>query len=202
MAGRPGPALWLGLLVSGICLWKGTAAQAFEFSADRAFRQGKRVVEARVNARDDRWRFEYRVPQDGANATIVRWDKKLAWRLLSQQRIYRERPIELEERLFVEERLEHEIARDLIGSEEREGFSCDLFHVTTREGDKTARYYRWITKKEGLALKTVSEEQGWSVEYRNIRFVPQSDRLFEPPYAYSKEAPANRDSPPGIELTE
>lgn len=192
MAGRPGPALWLGLLVSGICLCYGTTSEAFEFSAGRVFRQGKKIIEARVNARDDRWRFEYRVPQDGANATIVRWDEKVAWRLLSQQRIYRERPIAVDEQLFVDGRLEHETARDLIGSEEREGFLCDLFHVTTREGDKTVRYYRWITKKEGFALKTVSEEDGWSVEYRNVRFVPQSERLFEPPYAFSKEHPTSR----------
>jgi hypothetical protein len=90
------------------------------------------------------------VPQDGANATIVRWDGKLAWRLLSQQRIYRERPIALDEQLFIEERLEHEIARDLIRSEEREGFSWDLFHVTTREGDKPAAITAGSRRKKGL----------------------------------------------------
>jgi hypothetical protein len=192
MAGRSGLAVWLGLLLSGGCLWDGSAAAAFEFSADRTFRRGDRIVEARVNARDDRWRFEYRVPQAGANATIVRDDAHLAWHLLPQQRIYRQRPIAAEERLLVEDRLSHEIAKTLVGSEEREGFSCDLFQVTTKEDDQTAHYYRWITKKEGFAVKTVSEEEGWSIEYHNVRFVPQSDRLFEPPYAYSKENPTSR----------
>ena len=197
MTGRPGLAICLGLLFSGGCLWDGSSAEAFEFSADRVFRRGDRIVEARVNARNDRWRFEYPVPQAGANATIVRGDANLAWHLLSQQRVYRQRPISPEERLLVEDRIEHEVARTLIGSEEREGFSCHLFEVTTREGNKTARYYRWITKREGFALKTVSEEDGWSVEYRNVRFVPQSDRLFEPPYAFSKESssPADRNPP-------
>lgn len=192
MAGRPGPALPLSLWLCGLCLWGGASGEAFEFSADRVFRQGKRGVEARLNARDDRSRLEFPIPQAGANATIVRQDQHLAWHLLSPQRTYRERPIALDERLFVEDRLEHEIARELIGSEERDGCSCELFHVITQEGEKTARYYRWITKKEGFAVKTVSEEQGWSVEYRNLRFVQQSDRLLELPYAYSKEDPTGR----------
>jgi hypothetical protein len=93
MTGRFGLAVWLGLLLSGGCLWDGSGAEAFELSADRVFRRGSRIVEARVNAKDDRWRFEYPVPQTGANATIVRGDANLAWHLLSQQRVYRERPI-------------------------------------------------------------------------------------------------------------
>ena len=192
MAGRPGPAIRLGLLLSGLCLWDGASGEAFEFSADRVFRQGKRVVEARVNARDDRWRLEFPIPQAGANATIVRQDQNLAWHLLSQQRIYRERLIALDERLLVEERLNHEIARTLIGPEERDGFSCELFEVITKEGHRTIRYYRWISKKEGFAVKTLNEGDGWSVEYHNVRFAPQSDRFFEPPYAFSKENSSGR----------
>jgi hypothetical protein len=42
-------------------------AAALDFSAERIVKSGKSVVTAHVNAKDDRWRFEFAQPQGGAS---------------------------------------------------------------------------------------------------------------------------------------
>ena len=45
-------------------------ATALDFSAKRIVKNGKSVVTAHVNAKDDRWRFEFAQPQ-GGGASII-----------------------------------------------------------------------------------------------------------------------------------
>ena len=68
-------------------------APAFDFSAERIVKNGKTVVTAHVNAKDDRWRFEFAQPQGGASIIIVRMDRQSSWLILSKRRQYLEVPI-------------------------------------------------------------------------------------------------------------
>ena len=68
-------------------------AAALDFSAERIVKSGKSVVTAHVNAKDDRWRFEFAQPQAGASIIIVRMDRQSSWLILSKRRQYAEVPI-------------------------------------------------------------------------------------------------------------
>jgi hypothetical protein len=52
-------------------------ATALDFSAERIVKNGKSVVTAHVNAKDDRWRFEFAQPQGGVPASSRRPDDRV-----------------------------------------------------------------------------------------------------------------------------
>ena len=76
-------------------------ATALDFSAERIIKSGESIVTAHVNAKDDRWRFEYAQPQRGASIMIVRMDKQHSWLILSKRRKYLEIPIAADHLLTV-----------------------------------------------------------------------------------------------------
>jgi hypothetical protein len=158
---------------------------AFEFSGERILKDHGKHIVAGVRARDDRWRLEYAVPQDGAMAVIIRQDQRLAWLILSKRQAFVQVPIVPEHQLWVTEKLEGEVNRDLIGTEDLNGYPAELFEVTTIVNGKRAHYYQWVTKAERFVMKMVRKEGDWSLEYRNVKFLPQSFRFFEPPYGFS-----------------
>jgi len=139
------------------------------------------VVTAHVNAKDDRWRFEFTQPQGGASIIIVRVDHGTSWLILSKRRQYMEVPITSDHRLVVSEGMEGEVSRELVGEETLNGFPTELFEVTVKEDSDTRQYYRWVTKAQRFPLKTVSKQGEWSEEFRRVIFTEQSPFLFELP---------------------
>jgi hypothetical protein len=156
-------------------------AIALDFSAERIVKSGESVVTAHVNAKDDRWRFEYTQPQRGASIMIVRMDKQHSWLILSKRRQYLEVPIATDHLLTVTERMEGEVSREFVGDETLNGHPTELFEVTVAEQGETRQYYRWVTKAERFPLKTVSKQGKWSEEFRRLIFTEQSPFLFELP---------------------
>jgi hypothetical protein len=179
-------------MVAGISLLA-SSAWAFEFSAQRILRDQGKVVNAHVNARDDRWRFEYAEPQAGAMVAIIRLDRQTVWLILSQHRMYREVPIASEHQLLVSEKMEGEVARQLVGTEELNGFPTELFEVTVMAQGEPRQYYQWVTQVQRFPIKTVSKRGDWAVEYRNVVFAKQSSLFFETPRGY---VPANPQARP------
>ena len=173
---------------SGACLFLvvmfSTPAWSFEFSAQRIARDQGKVVSAQVNARDDRWRFEYAEPQSGAMAAIIRQDRQVVWLILSQHRMYREVPIVREHLLLVSEKMDGEVSRELIGTEDLNGYPTEMFEVAVMAKGEPQRYYQWVTKAQRFPIKTVSTRGDWSVEYRNVIFAKQSGLFFETPRGY------------------
>jgi hypothetical protein len=157
------------------------AATALDFSGDRIVKRGKSVVTAHVNAKDDRWRFEFLIPQRGASVIIVRVDRGTAWLILSKRRLYVEEPITNDYRLDVSENMPGEISRELVGDEMLNGYPTELFEVTVAEAGETRQYYRWVTKVQRFPMKTVSKQGEWSEEFRRLIFTEQSRFLFELP---------------------
>jgi hypothetical protein len=154
---------------------------AFDFSAEQIVKSGKSVVTAHVNAKDDRWRFEFAQPQGGASIIIVRMDRQSSWLILSKRRQYAEVPIAKEHQLAVSEIMEGELSRELVGDQTLNGYPTELFEVTVSENGGERRYYQWVTKVQRFPVKTVSKEGNWSEEYRRLVFTEQSPFLFELP---------------------
>ncbi|BFU95194.1 MAG: hypothetical protein NTNFB02_19160 [Nitrospira sp.] len=174
------------------CLWT-ASGDAREFSAERVVKSGKNTVTAQVNAKDDRWRFEYSHPQRwGANVVIVRADQDRAWMILSKRRQYAEVPIAPEHRLNVGEAMPGEQSREFVGAQTLNGYPTELFEVTVGEEGGARQYYRWVTKQERFPIKTVSKQGDWSEEYRHLIFTEQSSFLFELPQRLDPVEP-----PPG-----
>ncbi len=90
-------------------------AAALEFSAERIVKNGDSVVTAHVNAKADRWRFEYAQPQRGATILIVRMDQQHSWLILSTRRQYLEIPIVADHVLTVTENMDGEVSREFVG---------------------------------------------------------------------------------------
>lgn len=156
-------------------------AMALDFSAERIVKNGESVVTAHVNAKEDRWRFEYTYPQRGVSILIVRMDKQHSWLILSKRRQFLEVPIAAGHLLTVTERMEGEISREFVGDETLNGHPAELFEVTVAEQGETRQYYRWVTKAQRFPLKTVSKQGKWSEEFRRLIFTEQSTFLFELP---------------------
>jgi len=156
-------------------------ATAFDFSAERIVKIGKKVVTAHVNAKDDRWRFEFAQPQGDASIIIVRVDRQSSWLILSKRRQYLEVPIARDHQLTVSETMKGEVSRELVGDETLNGYPTELFEVTVSENGGERHYYQWVTKAQRFPLKTVSKEGNWSEEFRRLIFTEQSPFLFELP---------------------
>lgn len=157
------------------------SATALDFSGDRIVKRGKSVVTAHVNAKDDRWRFEFLIPQRGASVIIVRVDRGTAWLIFSKRRLYLEEPIANDYRLEVNEKMPGETSREFVGDEMLNGYPTELFEVTVAEAGETRQYYRWVTKDQRFPMKTVSKQGEWSEEFRRLVFTEQSRFLFELP---------------------
>jgi hypothetical protein len=154
---------------------------AFDFSAEWIVKSGKKAVTAHVNAKDDRWRFEFAQPQGGASIIIVRMDRQSSWLILSRRRQYLELPIADEHRLAVSETMEGELSREFVGDQTLNGYPTELFEVTVAENGESRQYYRWVTKVQRFPVKTVSKQGKWSEEFRHLIFTEQSPYLFELP---------------------
>jgi hypothetical protein len=191
MRGRRTCVRWLLIWLASIPLDGLTqTVEALDFSAERIVKNGKSVVTAHVNAKDDRWRFEFAQPQGGASIIIVRMDRHSSWLILSKRRQYAEVPIAKEHLLAVSETMEGEVSRELVGDEMLNGYPTELFEVTVAENGETQQYYQWVTKVERFPVKTVSKQGQWSEEFRHVVFTPQSSFLFELPRRLDLADPA------------
>ena len=180
--GHRGKSQWsLGWLTVFALVVMADGATAFDFSAERIVKNGKSVVTAHVNAKDDRWRFEFAQPQGGASIIIVRMDRQSSWLILSKRRQYLEVPIARDHRLAVSETMEGELARERVGDQTLNGYPTELFEVTVSENGGERRYYQWVTKVQRFPVKTVSKEGSWSEEFQRLIFTEQSPFLFELP---------------------
>ena len=164
-------------------------AAALDFSADRIVKNGKSVVTAHVNAKDDRWRFEFTQPQGGASIIVVRMDLQSSWLILSKRRQYLEVPIADEHRLAVSEKMEGELSREFVGDQILNGYPTELFEVTVAEGGESRQYYQWVTKVQRFPVQTVSKHGKWSEEFRHLIFTEQSPFLFELPRRLDRANP-------------
>jgi len=116
----------------------------------------------------------------------VRMDKQVVWLILSKRRMFLEAQIAPEHLLLVSEKMDGEVARELIGTEEVHGFPTELFEVTVIVNGEAKQYFQWVTQTHRFPIKTISKRGDWSVEYRKVVFTKQSSLFFEPPRGYAQ----------------
>jgi hypothetical protein len=185
-----GQSRWyLGWLAAVALVVMTDEVAALDFSAERIVKNGTSVVTAHVNAKDDRWRFEFTHPQGGANIIVVRMDLQSSWLILSKRRQYLELPIADEHRLAVSEKMAGELSRELVGEQILNGYPTELFEVTVADGRGSRQYYQWVTKVQRFPVQTVSKQGKWSEEFRHLIFTEQSPFLFELPRRLDRANP-------------
>ena len=172
-----------GAVVLALSLWGigwSCPAEALEFSADQITKANGKTRVSNIFYRDDRWRLEHQAIGP-VNVTIVRKDKGVMWMLLSRLKHYKEVPYDAAQDPKVQESLEGERSRIVIGTETLEGHPTTLFEVHVQEGEQTTDYYQWVATDIHFPMKLMKKDGSWSVEYRRVRIGHVSDFLFQLP---------------------
>jgi hypothetical protein len=188
----------LAALAFSVLLFGGAGAQAqalFKpFSADQVHTMGKRTTTGKIYANENAVRME--AQQGGKNSiTIMRFDRKVMWMLMPEQKTYMEMPWQgLGE--VASTMKGATVQKDSLGSEQVGSFHCDKSRVHTTYEGKTYVSIEWAAKElDGFVVKRQGEDGSWSTEYQNIHMGPQDPSLFEIPAGYQKFAMPGMPSP-------
>ena len=158
---------------------------AIEFSADTIMTfKGEQKMLGKMFYKKDMFRMDMKSPDDVS--MITRLDKKLVWNVMHRERMYMELPISSAKRPMVEERLEGEIERKLVGKETIDGHPTEKYLVTYKSNGKQEQIYQWFATDIKFPIKTQSVDNSWSQEFRNINIKEQPVSLFEVPSGYKK----------------
>jgi hypothetical protein len=129
------------------------------------------------------------ITRDGEKfITITRMDKKIIWNLMPEQSMYMELPYDINRVMNEVPKDKHpgEIERKSLGNDKIDGKSCTKYLVTIKENGKTTKFFQWITTDNQFPIKTEFENGEFTQEYRNVKFGPQPNALFEIPKGFSK----------------
>jgi hypothetical protein len=173
-------SLLLMLMVT--CLFAVTTpASAMTFSADIYNSDGQN---GKFYMDTDKIRTETR-----EMISIVRWDKKLVWLLMPEEKQYMEQVLNHaninQKHMPSIEPASDEIERFFILHETINGYASDKYKVTV---GKQSSYYEWISSDPGITMsvKTAAIDGSWWNEYRNISLDTPNPALFEIPSDYIK----------------
>jgi hypothetical protein len=172
-----------GLFMIVSCLTSG--AFAIEFSADMVSSAHGQTTTSKVFAKDQKFRME---PKNQPMYSIVRGDKRVVWMVMPDQKSYMEMQAKRSQQLKVEEKVQGEVSRKLIGSEKIDGHPAQKYEVTYAEGGKTEKMYQWMATDIKFPVKMAAVDGNWTIEYRNIKMGTQPASLFEVPLGYNKMA--------------
>src|SRR5713101_9476704 len=107
---------------------------ALEFSADQIMKSNGKTHVSNLFYRDDRWRLEHQ-DTGPVNVTIVRKDKQVTWLLISRLKHFKEVPYDASQAPKVQETLDGEVSRSVIGTENLGGHPTTLYDVHVKEGE-------------------------------------------------------------------
>jgi outer membrane lipoprotein-sorting protein len=174
--------LWLSvLIIISLFLSFIAIALAEDFSADMISRAQGAVSQGKVFITNDKARMEF-----PGGITITRMDKKVAWILMPEQKMYMEQPLEPTQAPSGSGKVEGETERKLIGKEMVDGKMADKYQVFYNVSGNKGSMFIWLVPGLNMPVKTAAIDNSWSMEYRNIRTDKQPDALFEIPAGYQK----------------
>lgn len=164
--------------------------EQFEFSARMISQIGGRQSQAQLYVQGNKYRIE---PQAGistalgyAGVSIVRFDKREVWLVLSRRRQVLVVPAQREDRLLLAPELEGETKREFVGPSKAGGRDARLYELEVNRGGEVERYYEWVDAEHGLILKLMSQDRAWLLMYDHVRFNPQPGYFFESPLGYAR----------------
>ncbi len=153
--------------------------QAFDFSSDVLFKDKQNTMKGKMYISGLNTRME----MEGM-IVISRMDKKVAWMIMPDQKMYMEHP--LNRNMVVSEKFPDETERKLVGQETINGIKADKYLITVKSGNKTEQIYQWLAVSNGLPVKTSDVKGNWSMEMKNIKPGKQNPKLFEIPSGFNK----------------
>lgn len=150
---------------------------------------GKEVSRHALNVTPERVRMEMDSPmRKGSMIVVLRRDKGLTWIVNPERKTYFERPADENEWDRALRRAWKTTGKDL-GREEVSGYQC-----TKKKGEitsgmmgkpTTVRATIWVSTRFDLPLRT-QQENGQTVELRDVKPGRQNSDLFEIPEGYTK----------------
>lgn len=168
-------------------LFAASSAFAIEFSADTISTfKGDQQVNGKLFFKMDKFRMEMKPHGDMAMIMITRIDKKVAWNLMPDSKMYMEIPFDLKYKPKVEDKYEGEIDRKEVGRETIDGHPAIKYLITYKIDNDKSQVYQWIASDIKFPVKTAAVDGSWSQEFRNVKMGHQSDSLFELPAGYQK----------------
>jgi len=159
------------------------------FSADMVKTSHNKTTTAKVNMIETAMRSEG-VEHGQKYISIMRYDRKVLWSLLPQQKMYFEMPIPAGAELAAgmkDMMKDVQVKRESLGSEQVGGYLCDKTRMTVTWQGITSTTIEWAAKElGGFVVKRQDEKLGEITEYKNIQIGPQDPSLFELPPGYTK----------------
>lgn len=160
------------------------SARALEFSGEHTIRVGTKTMTGKIFFKPDRWRVEMASPE-GPRVSIHRMDKVVTWLLMPNQ-TYVEIPFKFDQIPRVAPKIDGEVARKKVGTEEIGGRKTEKYEVTVEGEGKREIVYQWVAPDINFAMKTAGTDGKWESAYNNVTIAPQKPDLFEIPAGYKK----------------
>jgi hypothetical protein len=173
----------LASVVAAIAICFAVSAWAIEFSADVVSTRGGNSMTSKMFIKDKKVRMDGQGPQ---GYSIMRGDKEVVWMVTPAQKSYMEMKVDPARKPKVDEKVEGEVSRKLIGSETIDNHPTQKYEVTYTTKGKTVKMYQWMATDIKFPIKTAAIDGSWTTEYRNIKIGGQSDSLFEVPSGFTK----------------
>ncbi len=185
------PAVWMFLIAAAVVMagfLPGVAQGPLKipsFSADQIHTMGGKTKTSKVHATPGAMRLE---GEDKGKKSIVimRFDRKVMWSLMPDQRMYVELPWASQSE-WASWVAGAEVQRQSLGTEQVGAYLCEKSRVQVTLQGKVYTSLEWTaTQLNGMVVKTQDEKGQWSTEYQNVQLGPQDPSLFEVPADYKK----------------
>lgn len=177
--------LFLSLTVFLFVCFLISKTYAIEFSADSIMvsKDGYKMA-GKMFYKKDMFRVDMKSPDDVS--MITRLDKKVVWNVMHKGKMYIEMPISSTRKPIVEEKLEGEIDRKLVGRETIDGHPSEKYLITYKNNNTQEQVYQWFAVDIKFPVKTQAIDGSWTQEFKNISIKEQPTSLFEVPSGYKK----------------
>lgn len=172
------------LVLLSLSMFFAVNAFAVEFAADTitTTKQGK--MNGKMYFKENKSRMEMQGKEE--MIMIARLDKKVAWNIMPKQKMYMEMPLDMKDRPKVEEKVEGEIDRKLLGNETIDGHPAKKYLITYQSGKNKEQMHQWWATDISFPVKSAAVDGSWVQEFRNIKMGRLADSLFELPAGYKK----------------
>jgi hypothetical protein len=184
------------LILLGLSIQHGAADSAdigLSFAGEALTRVNGVEVKEQIHVAPGMMRRELDVGH-GHQIEITRWDRKIAWLLMTDDKLYLERPLNPGED---QNPYTASLDRAPIGQEVVNGIRTTKFQATQRQADGTVLTgFVWATE-EGIAVKldltsSVDPRITVRMELTNLHVGKQDEKLFELPKGYRRFSPGGK----------
>ena len=191
---------WILCFVAVAVLFSGISAYAFltgkitKFTADEVMidANGKVRHEGKMYVVPNKVRLEGILPKGDGSMSMVwifRRDKKIAWYLNPEKKLYLEKPLNEKEMERTAKNFVDSKNEKVLGTEYINGYECTKKEVETTVNymgyKSTSKSITWISKKLDVPIRTQSQN-GSINELRNIKERSTSSKYFEVPKDYKQ----------------